>query len=45
MLSLASLLDPTEADPSGERYDTETFPLEKTPADAPKAPAVPTEEQ
>jgi hypothetical protein len=29
-LSLASLPDPTEADPSCERYGTEAFPLGKT---------------
>jgi hypothetical protein len=45
MLSLASPPDPTEAEPSCERYDTETFSLEKIPAGAPKAPAVPTEER
>lgn len=45
LLSLALLPDSTETEPSCEQYDTETFPLEKIPAGAPKAPAVPTGEQ
>jgi hypothetical protein len=41
MLSLASLPDPTEAEPSCERYDTKTLSLGESLAGTPKVPAVP----